>query len=211
MSIESSPKWAATLPDRLLKNSRVIGHRNQFCELLPRGKTICEIGVALGDFTELMLTNLKPCKFYAIDIFVLHHVPDMWAGRVGTTLNGKDHLDFYSDRFFDDKSRGILEILKGDSLDGISKIPDFSIDIAYVDANHSYDSVTAELDLLRSKMSSDGYIIMNDYLMEDWLTHTPYGVVQATNEFMIRENWELIYFALEGGMFCDVAIKKCRE
>jgi hypothetical protein len=47
---------------------------------------------------------------------------------------------------------------------------------------------------------------MNDYIMRD--LGGEYGVIHATNEFMIAENWEMIYFALEQNMFCDVVLRK---
>ncbi len=52
---------------------------------------------------------------------------------------------------------------------------------------------------------------MNDYIIEDWLTRERYGVVQTTNEFIIRERWEMVYFALHNGMFCDVVLRKLRS
>ena len=49
---------------------------------------------------------------------------------------------------------------------------------------------------------------MNDYIMYDHFTKEEYGVVQATNEFMLANNFEMLYFALHPEMFCDVLIKK---
>ena len=51
-------------------------------------------------------------------------------------------------------------------------------------------------------------LILNDYIMHDYMTDTPYGVIAATNNFMIEHDWEMVYFALQAGMFCDVAIRR---
>ena len=58
-------------------------------------------------------------------------------------------------------------------------------------------------------MRPDGTLILNDYVMHD--ATGPYGVVRAANEFMVAEGWEMVYFALEPNMYCDVALRKLRE
>jgi len=49
---------------------------------------------------------------------------------------------------------------------------------------------------------------MNDYIMYDHFTKEEYGVVPATNEFMMEHNFEMLYFALHPEMFCDVLIRR---
>jgi hypothetical protein len=91
-------------------------------------------------------------------------------------------------------------------------LEDKSVDVFYVDANHTYESVSAELSIIKRKITDDGFIIMNDYIMnEAGFSNAPYGVIQATNEFMISENWEMTYFALQPYMYCDVVLRKVGE
>ena len=52
---------------------------------------------------------------------------------------------------------------------------------------------------------------MNDYIMFDHKSKTDYGVVQATNEFMIENNYEMLFFAFHPQLFCDIAIRRIQE
>lgn len=208
MNAPAQPMYAEVLPNELLRKARVVSSRDALLTLIPKRKIFVEIGVALGDFSERVLRECDVRKFIAIDLFVLHDAPDMWGGRVGQELRGRQHIDYYRERLATYLDEGRLDIMQGDSLECLNRMPDRSGDIFYVDANHSYLSVKAELALIERKIRPNGWIILNDYLMEDWITHTPYGVVQAANEFMIAKRWEMLYFALHNGMFCDVVIRR---
>ena len=81
-------------------------------------------------------------------------------------------------------------------------------DWIYIDAAHDYQSVKKDLFQAKRTIKENGLIIMNDYIMFDHFTKEKYGVVQATNEFMIENNYEMLYFALHQDMFCDVVLKK---
>ena len=59
-------------------------------------------------------------------------------------------------------------------------------------------------------MSGDGVIVVANYIMSDYLSKSDYGVIQATNEFMVKNRWEMIALALPSSMFCDVAIRRAR-
>ncbi len=50
--------------------------------------------------------------------------------------------------------------------------------------------------------------MLNDYTLVDPLLLQPYGIIQATHEFCVREGWEIIYLAQHPHMFCDVALRK---
>ncbi len=201
-------KAARVLPDHLLANARVLPTRNALIPLLPRNITFCEVGVALGEYSELVLDHGGVSKFIAIDLFTLHEYPEMWGGRIGTELAGRTHAAYFRDRFADELAADRLQLLEGNSTDMVSLLEDRSVDVFYVDAHHSYDAVAAELAVIKDKIAPGGWIILNDYIMHDYMTNTPYGVVQATNDFMIDENWEMLHFCLQSGMFCDVAIRK---
>ncbi len=201
---------ARMLPGRLLENARVLPSRDHILPLLPKGGVFCEVGVALGDFSELVLAQCEVSEFIAIDIYTLHDYPEMWGGRVGATLAGRRHADFFADRFAPYVRSGRVRLAEGNSTDVLATLPDASVDVFYVDAHHSYEAVRAELDIIKDKTRPEGIIILNDYIMHDYMTGTPYGVVAAAHDFMIEHDWEMLYFALHAGMFCDVAIRRAR-
>jgi Methyltransferase domain len=207
-SQQSGPRYASKLPAELLKNCRVLADQSEILPLIPKGKIFCEIGVALGDFSERILATCAPRKFYAMDLFDLHDAPQMWDGRVGRELNGMRHAEYYRSRFRNEIKSGVMEIMVGDSVALLEKMPPRCIDIFYINADHSYISVRNELRSIKAKAAPGAWIIANDYTMADWLTNIRYGVVQAAHEFMIEDGWEMIYLALHTAMFCVVVLRK---
>lgn len=204
----SDVRPARVLPDHLLKNARVLSYREAMIPFLPKDITFCEVGVALGDFSEQVIAGGDIKHFIALDLFTLHEYPEMWGGRIGEALAGRQHAAYFRDRFATQIEQNRLSLLEGNSTDMLATLPDASVDVFYVDAHHSYDAVMAELAIIKNKVAPSGWIILNDYIMHDYMTDTRYGVVQATNDFMIDEGWEMLFFCLQSGMYCDVAIRK---
>jgi hypothetical protein len=176
------------IPELLLCNSRVLPNRLAALALWPQGAVIAEVGVALGGFSDAILRTCCPRRFLAIDRFDLHELPVLWG--VPTT----EHFG---------------EMVIGDSAAAISDLPDSSVDVFYVDADHSYDGARRDLEAILPKVKPDGWIVMNDYIpAEIGFSNGPYGVIQATNEFMVSQGWEMVYFALAYVMYCDVGLRK---
>jgi cephalosporin hydroxylase len=200
-----------SLPAELIRNCRVLPDRVDILRYLPKGKVFAEVGVALGDFSAQVFEICAPKRFIAIDIFTMHHWPDTWDGHVGRQLNGMDHRSFYEKRFSSEAESGRLTILEGNSADKLEELCDKSVDVFYLDEDHSYAAVKADLAVIRRKIAPGGTIVMNDYTLFDQKTMRPYGVIQAANEFMIECGWEMIFFAFHPEMFCDIAIRELRQ
>lgn len=200
---------AERLPEHLLANARVLPDRDTILPLLPKHKVIAEVGVALGDFSDQIIRVCEPERFIAIDLFDLHGIPKLWGRPTQELFSGGTHGAFYRKRFADLIEQQKVVVLESDSAAALTGLDDASLDIVYVDADHTYESVKRELAIIRRKVKDDGWIILNDYIMnEAGFSNAAYGVIQATNEFMIAENWEMIYFALQSYMYCDVALRK---
>jgi len=199
-------KSAPRLPPELLQNCRVLPSRYDLLAFIPKHKVIAEVGVAFGDFSENLLRSCEPSVFLAIDTFILHTLAELWGKSPKETFGDRTHLQYYLSRFAELIEQNKLQVLEGDSSARIDMLEDNSVDIFYVDGDHSYEGVQRDLTAITRKIAHGGLIIMNDYIMHD--QHNPYGVVQATNEFMIRENWEMLFFCLEPFMFCDVVLAK---
>jgi hypothetical protein len=204
-SVQQCPR----LPDHLLRNARVLSARDAILPLLPKGKVICEVGVGLGDFSDRFIRVCEPKTFIAIDLFDLHLLSELWEKPISAYFGDRTHGAFFRDRFAELIRQRRMLVLEGDSAAMLSGLADRSVDIFYVDANHFYESVSRELSIIKDKVADDGLIILNDYIMTAaGYDNVPYGVIQATNEFMVRENWEMIYFALHNYMYCDVVLRK---
>lgn len=198
-----------TLPAHLLANARLLRDRLAILPLIPKRKVIAEVGVALGDFSQRLLQVCEPSRFIAIDLFDLHTKPELWGRPAREIFGGKTHLQCFQERFADAINDGTLSLLEGDSAARLAALDDDSLDIVYVDADHGYGSVRRDLAALRPKVRPDGWIILNDYVMSEAIAGGgEYGVVHATNEFMITHDWEMIYFAFQVWMYCDVVLRR---
>lgn len=197
------------LPAHLLANACILPDRYAILPLLPKNKVIVEVGVAVGAFSQRLITECEPQHFIAIDLFRLHEFPVLWDQDTSVLFGGRTHAGYYRHRFAELIEQRKMTVLEGDSVTCLASLADESLDIVYVDADHSYESVRQELAVIKRKIRQDGLIILNDYIMnEAGYSNQPYGVIQATNEFMVAENWEMAYLALEPHMYCDVVLRK---
>ena len=124
-------------------------------------------------------------------------------------FNDKTHHDFYRDRFASLGDRMIM--LRGLSTDTAPNLPDSLLDLIYLDANHEYENVSRDAAISANKIKPDGVLVFNDYILYDSYMRVEYGVVQVVNELVDSGAWRVAGFALEHGMFCDIAIKHAQR
>ena len=171
-------------------------------DLIQPGGIVAEVGVAAGYFTRFLLEALKPKKFVGFDIFTMHQHPIIWGRPQEELFEGKTQLDFYRQKF-----PGI-ETEVGLAHETMEKYPDGYFDFIYIDADHSYESVKRDANVAARKLSANGTIFFNDYIMFDHMCMGEYGVVQAANEFIVSRGWKVIGFSFQHKMFCDIAVAR---
>jgi hypothetical protein len=216
------------LPPELLKNCKVFPDRIQVLSALPKGGVIAEVGVALGDYSRILIDVLKPEKFYAFDNFIIgaenenredlkvrikglrERVKGAHALFLEELLDsGKSHPEYYQSRFYSEIKSGVLEICKGLSWDMLKEFPDEYFDYIYVDADHKYESVMKDIEQVKQKMKKRGIIQFNDYCTffpSEGLALS--GVQRAVNEFMLEENYEMLYLCMESMGYYDVVVRR---
>ena len=195
------------LPQHLLANARVCTNRYEVLKELPTGGTAVEVGVAYGDFSIHILNILKPDLFIAIDSFGITAGDEPW-GRHTLQEMQLTHQEYYTQQFSEQILSGKMIVKNGFSWEMLAQLPDNSIDYIYVDADHSYESVSKEISVLKSKVKPQAIVHFNDYTYFDQNALMPYGVPKAVHEFMLQENYELLYLCLHTQGFYDVVLRR---
>ncbi len=172
------PNSQVYLTEKNLKNCKVLPSRELLLEQLPQGLICAEVGVAEGYYSDLILSVCKPQKLYMIEF-------------------SKEYATALRERFKTQIASGQVEILEGDSVEMLSLLEDNSLDFVYLDATHDYEHPKAELEICKDKVKETGMIAGHDYTRFSMWESSQYGVVEAVNEFIVKNNYEMVYFTLD--------------
>lgn len=191
------------LPKEVLNNCRVLSTREDVLPLLPKQMVVAEVGVAYGEFSREIINNTNPIKFYAIDYFKGN---DFW-GRNTFTENKLSHEEYIKLQFKTEIEKDIFHIKKGLSWDVLNNFEDNFFDYVYLDAGHDYESVKKDIAILLKKIKNGGIIQFNDYLLYDWVSNLPYGVVRAVDELLQNKQHQVLYFCLNVAGYNDIVVR----
>lgn len=160
-----------------------------------------EIGTAAGDYAETLCKANPNLKLYCVDKWQPYHGYTDHTHK--TTLDGffeqtKERLaDYlwrqispiippadgslpiasYPDR--DGEQRALVHLVRAWSLDAAKCFKDTSLDFVYIDANHRYEYVVADIAAWLPKIRSGGIISGHDYNQSRQSRKKLFGVVEA--------------------------------
>ena len=205
----SLPDPVPELPDCVVQHARLLSNRHAMLSLLPKQMVVAEIGVGLGVFSQELLRLCEPRRFIGIDTFRLHELDTLWGTPTSEHFGNLSHRDWYCSKFKQPIDTGRMQVIEGDSATMLRTLDDRSLDVIYIDGDHSYEGVKRDLDAASHKVKQGGVIIVNDYVLVDSLNASQaYGVIYASNEFMMENSWGIEYLALQTNMFCDVVLRE---
>jgi hypothetical protein len=150
----------------------------------------CEVGIGYGLHAENILKNtnieklylVDPMEYYENDAFPIDIVNNggFELLKDEILLNLKKYEDRYE--FFRVKSTEVTN----------NQISDNSLDFVFIDGNHSYEYVKNDLEFWYKKVKNSGYITGDDYHNHN------FGVKQAVDEFVEKNNFILTFLTKEG-------------
>lgn len=164
-----------------LENCRLLVDRKQMLDFFPKNSVVAEIGVANGDFSREIISKTSPSRLHLIDYF-------------GTSRYGKESKEKVLNLCNEFKD---VKLHVGLSFDELETFDDGYFDWAYLDTDHTYETTAKELEILRRKVKADGLIAGHDYSMFNLSGDMRYGVIEAVHEFMVNNEWELIFITSE--------------
>ena len=173
------------LPEHL-EGARLFHDREAMVAAFPKGGIVAEVGTETGRFAARILALAEPRQLHLVDndwsLFEPHLLADgLAAGRV----------------------------IRHDGLSTaeLGNFADATFDWIYIDADHTYASVTADLDVAKRKIKAGGMLVLNDYTR--WTRKAyEYGVMPAVNGLVTREDWCVVALALDRGGYNDIAIAR---
>ncbi len=149
---------------RRIPGLRDLDARGRLLGLVPTGGVCAEIGVWKGAFTERVLRQSKPQAYHLIDPWAFQgDMPDRWYG--GAIADGQEYMDAMHDdiqqRF---GSLPNVSIHRSPSVNAASEFEDSSFDWVYIDGDHSYEAVLADLESYAPKVKPGGWLLGDDFL-----------------------------------------------
>ena len=104
-----------------------------------------------------------------------------------------------------------VELHVGDSSSLLATFSDQYFDWIYVDGDHSYEGVSRDIRVARSKVKPGGLLIFNDFTIWSPVECIDYGVAHAVCELAANSGFEFVYFALHPHFYNDVALRRPLE
>jgi predicted O-methyltransferase YrrM len=163
---------------RALRPARSLPPRVRLLQRLPKGGVCAEIGVWRGDFSARILEVARPARLHLIDPWQAVAGEDYEGARYGGKLaEGQAEMDaVYA---------AVLE-----------RFGDDELDFVYIDGNHRYEFVKADLEAYARKIRPGGLLAGDDYGIEGWWDD---GVTRAVDEFI--GSGAAAVLSLEDGQF----------
>jgi hypothetical protein len=142
-----------------------------------------EVGVWKGDFSAQILKQSKPQLLYLIDPWFHRDDPAYERAWYGGSVAGQDEMDaIYRSvlrRFEEQRRRGEVVVLRKSSAEAVASLAGQRLDWVYIDGDHTYEAVKADLEAFRRVVAPGGTIAGDDYGIEGWWSN---GVTRAVDE-----------------------------
>jgi len=159
---------------------------------MKKGLVGAELGVAEGNFSKAILSEMRPEKLYLIDLWASRRYDQAEFNLVSAEVGGESNV----------------EVIREDSITALGQFPDEYLDFVYIDTTHSYEQTMDELRISKLKVKKGGKIMGHDYTTGNPSRGLTYGVIQAVHKFCVEENWRMSDLTLESNGFQSFALQE---
>lgn len=172
----------------LIERPLALRQRQLFDLLLPLGPELrgAEIGVFDGYTSDALLRQLPGLELWMVDA---------WKPYDGESRLGEQHAAFFEQAksaalWWTNHAAERRFVLQQDSLRAATRFSAGSLDFVFIDANHLYESVRADVRAWWPKVRTGGLVIGHDYGI-DRDADGRWGVRRAVDEFAAEQRREV--------------------
>lgn len=154
--------------------------RRRLLRKLPKHAVCAEVGVWKGDGAAAILRHTQPETLYLVDPWEHqpHHEKAQYGGKADSDTMDAIHASVCQ-RFAGEIERGQVEVIRSrsDRVDG--EFAEGQLDWVWIDGDHTYEAVKADLERFARIVKPGGYLAGDDYTLGWWGD----GVIRAVDEF----------------------------
>lgn len=190
-----------TVVERGSAQTRTIDNRLVLATIMPQGGRVAEVGVFMGQYSRDIIIYNNPDRLFLIDPWHHHFDPT----NVHITQMNQQALDYMYkmvEATYKDHPR--VHVMRRFSPAAAQLFPDHYFDWVYIDADHRYKYVAADLRGWWPKIRSGGYLSGHDYRPQK--DHRYFGVKRAVDEFVHAHS--LVLSMLSKEKLANYAIQK---
>lgn len=166
--------------------------RRPVLELAPKNGIGAELGVFTGAFSEVIHEVTRPSKIYLVDVWhtVYGDRFPKWGKYTACgelTTEAALAAVHHRARQMDGKAEVVVE----SCLTWLAKLPESSLDWAYLDTSHKYETTMDELPAIARVLKPGGVILGDDCQIDP--EHKHHGVFRAVRDFVQTNDFEIIW------------------
>lgn len=180
--VRRARRWpvAGPLLHRARKRSR-----DALLDMMPAESVCAEIGVWRGSFSQQILDRVRPRELHLIDPWTYHELAStQWHGGKDGHARGQGEMDRtfarVRERF---AHRDDVRIHRCASHEAAPAFPDAYFDWVYIDGDHSFEYVAADLQDYLPKVKPGGYVAGDDFY---WAPDEEFPVKRAVERVVRR-------------------------
>jgi hypothetical protein len=135
--------------------------RNDMLLSFEKNLKIAELGVWRGDFSKNIYEICNPSELYLVDLYTGYFGSGDKDGNNYQYVQLEDEM-LNLIKYFKDNTE--VEVIKKSTTDFLLGLSDNYLDLVYIDADHSFDSVLNDLHNSYNKVKLGGLICGHDYV-----------------------------------------------
>jgi hypothetical protein len=171
-----------------VSNCKVLASRTDLLQNLPKNGVFAELGVEHGHFSKDIVKHAQPRLLHLVDIWPTEAIQEECKGNIG--------------------ANDLIQMHKMSSIDFLTAQPEDSLDVVYIDTDHTYKTTQLELTAAAKAVKPTGLICGHDYTSISYNGLRRYGVVEAVNAFCVQHSYEFIYLTSESSRHISFALQK---
>jgi len=175
--------------------------REWLLEMMPKHSVCAEIGVFWGMFSRVILRVVEPKMLHLIDPWRYQPDPTFAKACHGGVSGSQKRMDEIHDSVVRHLGhRKNVTIHSTSSSVAVNQFPDDYFDWIYVDGDHFYEGVTADLEQYRRKVKPGGFVAGDDYARKGNVFFKD-DVTRAVNDILARGLYEVVELCPQKNQF----------